>query len=294
MTPETPDPSPPETNVVLLKYMDDWKLKKLLNGGSLRVGSLWFSRPAGLTADPLEATFPALNESDEDFCRNAARIAGQNEEQAAIFRDRFFRMPMADIRTGIKVRAQLCGVSCWHECETESDRMWHEYVPTKKGIAIKTTCGDLENAIASPSLGFESIRSNKLSKTCIARVNYLAHSSDFSHFDGYWDLLRLKERETFSHEKEVRLIAKSPEWVDFEEQQSRPLCYDLKSLLDNLNASQKPKGFDLKIDLEKLIHAVIIDPRAGDDYAASVRADLQAAGLGGNLVQISDLDGQQF
>jgi hypothetical protein len=42
---------------------------------------------------------------------------------------------------------RLTKISCWHQAEYESDAMWKLYASSRKGVAVRTTAGRLEDAL---------------------------------------------------------------------------------------------------------------------------------------------------
>lgn len=109
-------------------------------------GSLWMALPH-VFKDKDEGTFPALNADDEAYCDCIARHLGSSSDEAERKKREFVAKNPADFRAAVRARSQLIGVSCWYQDSVESDVMWKEYVPDGRGVAIKTTIGQFNEAI---------------------------------------------------------------------------------------------------------------------------------------------------
>lgn len=144
-------------------------------------------------------------------------------------------------------RKQITGfayVSCWHECESESMQMWRTYAD-KNGIAIRTTFGDLKKAI------------NTKNSIFVNRVQYLNYAEGGDLLDDSNLFSRISSRPNYlSYEKEVRASFLNP----FESNKKA----DFSSL---------EKGFDIPVNLDKLINIAVIKPEA-DMWVNDVLLDL--------------------
>ena len=90
--------------------------------------------------------------------------------------------------------------------------------------------------------------------------------------------------EGFTHEREVRLIAKSPALVQATAQNRSPTLQQITSLVGTAG-----KGFNLLIDLKRLVAEIVVHPEAESGYAASIQAELATKGLDPDLVKNSEL-----
>lgn len=240
-------------------------------------GSIWMALP-NTFSDKDEGMFPALNASDESFCDEAARHFGLSPEEAADRKQKFLSKYPAAIREGIRARTQLCGVSCWYQDSQESAQMWNEYVPGGKGVVVRTTLKHFDE-----SLGWTTPQYNKFSKPMFATINYVDRDNFFLVNDGFYHLLTIKGN-GFQHEREVRLIAKSPQLVQATPNHANPTL----DVIKNLSASAG-KGFNVLIDLKRLVTEIRVHPSSDANYIASVRQEVEKKGLSGEIVKASEL-----
>ena len=86
--------------------------------------------------------------------------------------------------------------------------MWEEYAENGTGVIVLTTLKQFNDA-----LGFVSPQEgNRTARPAFSTIDYVDRSNFFMAEDGYYHLLGIKS-EGYKHEREVRLIAKSPELV---------------------------------------------------------------------------------
>jgi hypothetical protein len=242
-------------------------------------GSLWMSLPLLFHAnDPDEGMFPALNASDASFCDEAARHLGLSPEEAEQRKQRFLSQNPAVIREGIRARTRLCGVSCWYQDTQESERMWKEYVPDGKGVIVKTKVKQFDEA-----LGWTTPQYNKSAKPMFATINYVDRDKFFLVNDGYYHLLSIKG-EGFKHEREVRLIAKSPELAEATADHASPSLDEITRLVASAG-----KGFNVLIDLKHLVSELRVHHSANPDYLGSIQREVERKGISPELVKRSEL-----
>ena len=148
-------------------------------------GSLWFALPdAYLESDDKEGTFPALNCSDEDYCRLMAEHLHLDPGEAERHRKRFLAQNTEGTRQMIRAAARLCGVSCWHQNAAESKRMWSGFVPDGHGVVIKSTVADLLQSVACvPAFP------NRKAKPAVCEIRYVDLTAHFEPYDGCNGLL---------------------------------------------------------------------------------------------------------
>lgn len=269
---------------------DAWSfLDKPREGKSVRIprpeyGSLWMSLPHTFR-DKEEGTFPALNKSDESFCDCAAQHLGLSPEEAEEKKRRFLDSNPPELRAAIRARTRLCGVSCWYQDSTESLAMWDEYVPDGRGAIIITTLKQFEDAIGyvTPNLYSRKARPR------FSTIDYIDRDQFFLAQDGYYELLGIKsrggnDRKGYEHEREVRLIAKSPSLVQATDDAS-PSLREIEDIEEN-----SPPGFNLLIDLKRLIVEIRVHPDAGSSYIAEITEAIAASGLPAEAVRLSSFN----
>ncbi|MCA9094384.1 MAG: hypothetical protein KDA68_12920 [Planctomycetaceae bacterium] len=240
-------------------------------------GSIWMASP-NTFSDKDEGMFPALNASDESFCEEAARHLGLSPEEATERKNQFIAKNPSAIRDGIRARTQLCGVSCWYQDSQESEKMWNEYVSDRCGVIVKTTLKEFDEA-----LGWTTPQYNRAACPAFATINYVDRDNFFLVNDGYYHLLSIKG-EGFKHEREVRLIAKSPELVRATANQANPSLEKIIAL-----AASAGRGFNVLVDLKRLITEIRVHPQSNSDYIKLIQEEIEKKDISPEIVRPSDL-----
>ncbi|MDE3256827.1 MAG: DUF2971 domain-containing protein [Gemmatimonadota bacterium] len=125
-------------------------------------------------------------------------------------------------------------VYCWHEMEHESEAMWRLYAGSGPGVAIRTNFQSLINTI------FQGVESE--ARDFYGRVEYVDYETT--------DIAMLStmpvfcKRKSFSHEHEVRIAR-------------------------IVNRDPERSGEFYRLDLDELIHDVVLSPFA-EDWALEV------------------------
>jgi len=263
---------------------DVWSfLDKPRDGETIRIprpeyGSLWMSLPHEFK-DKEEGAFPALNKSDESFCDCAAQHLGLSPKEAEEKKRHFLDSNPAELRAAIRARTRLCGVSCWYQDSTESREMWDEYVPDGRGVIVITTLKQFEDATGYVTPNLYSCKARPRFST----INYIDRDRFFLSNDGYYGLLGIKSP-GYKHEREVRLIAKSPDLVQATENDVSPSLCEIEDVVKTA-----PPGFNILIDLNKLVGEIRVHPNASNGYFAEVESVIAANGITADLLQRSSL-----
>ena len=122
-------------------------------------------------------------------------------------------------------------VSCWHEMDHESDAMWRLYAGRGAGIAVKTT---FESLMESMSPGWIE---NPHDTFMAGRVGYVDYDTeDIPVLHG---MSLFYKRKSFSYEREVRIA-----------------CFE--------NENESSHGVIYHVNLEELIHEIVVSPLAED------------------------------
>jgi hypothetical protein len=323
MSSPTPDSPAPADETVVWRYLPHGNFERLLdplpalrNWGIVTeeapcpmewqsFGSLWFAGPdlyrkkdVEKGGDPREGTFPALDLTDDEICRIGAARLGLSHEEAEKRKEMYLALNPAWIRERKKVLTRLCGVTCWHHNLNENMRMWRDYVGDK-GVVILSTMAKLQ-----PSLDtvWETVRERattvaengfitKFTKVLhVARLRfvhakYIDMDNNQEDDDGYINVLRFKG-EGFRHENEVRGIARSPFFADTTDNRLNTVTAEES---DELLKAMRG-GFNMSVELDKLIDEVRVHPGADDAYIAEIRGLLEAKGLSQVQVRRSELD----
>lgn len=213
------EPFVPSPETVIWRYMDGWKFEELLKRfsehekwqqqepGTRTVhfndpGQLWFAFPSAF-GDDKEGRFPDLNEDPKSYCDRMASLMGLSDEESARRQKRFLNADTKAMQDAIFFMAQLCGVSSWHVNTSEAADMWTEFVAEKNGVTIRSTCQQVEHG-----LSYAHNSPARRSSPSVCAVGYVDHSDYFLPHDDYRSLLSIVQ-ESYSHENEVRFVAKS-------------------------------------------------------------------------------------
>lgn len=144
-------------------------------------------------------------------------------------------------------------INCWHMNSIESDAMWKLYGSTTgETVAIRSTVGDLIGALARSHI-----------PVYIGKIEY--EEGDIPN-DGSLYLPVIYKRRPFQHEKELRLCITSernpnpPDLTPLKQALSA-LCVEYKSNMEILKAIGD-KGIPVSVDLDRLIHEVVICPNS--------------------------------
>jgi len=194
---------PADHNVPIWRYIN---LAKLLD--LLRTSELYFSRADNLN-DPFEGSWP---------------LAGiKRRQERYVDSEKTFQWLSQGYLSGSYV-------SCWHISPHESAAMWNLYLNASEGVAIRSTCGRLIEAVElSPEVVY------------LAEVRYINYGTeDFEEIlqDNSLTPLVYKRR-SFEHEKELRAIA------------CRAFSADNPKL-----------GIKVTVNISKLVEAVFVSPDA--------------------------------
>jgi hypothetical protein len=241
-------------------------------------GALWMARPHKFI-DKEEGMFPALNLDDEAYCREMVHLLNLGAEEAERRLERFLSQNPPALRAGIRARTRLCGVSCWYQDSQESARMWEKYAENGAGIIVLTTLKQFNDALGCVS----PLEGNRSARPAFSTINYVDRTSFFMAEDGYYHLLGIKS-EGDKDEREVRLIAKSPELVHATMNGECPSLAEIEHV-----ALTAKDGFNLLIDLQRLVNEIRVHPSASDDYLEEIRRLAVSKHLPADVVRRSDL-----
>lgn len=160
----------PAAEDVLWRYMDLPRFLSLLEYEALHFAS------ANQMSDRWEGSYSPLN------IEHRATLYGEFWEEHGD--------PMKGVREWSRQRMYM---NCWHESVEESAAMWELYQREGRGVAVRTTWGDLTASVGSNA----AVRGG--------RVTYADYKSTQIP-EGNVHLPFMFKRNSFSHEKEVRLL----------------------------------------------------------------------------------------
>ena len=119
---------PMDTEIVLWRYIDSYKLESMMSDESLH-----FARAETFLDD------------SEGYDPQGDRILFPHPDPAKSSEDE--RVTVADLQ---KWTSKMLHVLCWNRQECESRRMWKSYLDRSNGVAIQTTVGRLWNSLRNP------------------------------------------------------------------------------------------------------------------------------------------------
>jgi hypothetical protein len=131
---------------------------------------------------------------------------------------------------------QIIFVNCWSVNEHESAAMWKLYVSGSEGVAIRSNCGRLKNAL-----------SNALQAIDIAEVKYIDYRVAGVR-SAPMDMLALSmhKRKSFEHERELRVV----HWDSTE----------AMDIIRNERRTNSKKLIPIQVDRDALIERIFVSP----------------------------------
>ncbi len=231
----------PSDNNAVWRYMDLARYLSLIQNSSLH-----FAR-ADQMSDRWEGSYGEMN------VQLRPQMYGEHYEK--IFADRDARR--RNLIEGVHM-------NCWHLSEVESAAMWDIYQREGRGVAVRSTWGNLK----------ASIRSER--QVYGAKVKYVDYNSSFIPEGNIFDAF-MHKRESFSHEREVRMIMLTG--------RTMPHPTEPGSLI---GIGPEDPVLPVEIDLTTLISAVYVAPDAPNWILEVVQSVTTRYGLT-HPVQQSDL-----
>ena len=188
------------------------------------------------------ARFVSLLDRSALFFTQASRMVDKWEGSLGSF-----SLPMSDEtrRHIIEVNRQTTYLSCWHLSEYESAAMWDIYQREGRGIAIRTTWGDLTASVTAPW------------PIAGGKVNYVDPTSVVSPTSAIHSPFMLK-RKSFEHEREARLTL----WANGKggPDERRGRVPGVEGDIFYSDETTAEPGYSVKVDLIRLIKWVYVSP----------------------------------
>ncbi|KAA0010761.1 hypothetical protein F0A17_16220 [Billgrantia pellis] len=245
---------------IIQRYMD---LPKFVN--LIQTNSLYFSKMSafedalegGLTVSDFFKTSNmisildiavngALPPANEDAVARVARLEGLESKKKEIekrqFHTPFGSYPCDEAERLFPACKEWLYVSCWHQSEHECAAMWKLFGRDKNSVCIFSTIERLEASIV-PDPTCDMLK--------LWQVNYIDHSAD-----------------TFSVNPIDPFIAKSKPYAF--EREFRVVSWNSRK---NLLTSPKndESGRLLKVNLEEMIHKVVVSPHADPWFKSTIK-----------------------
>lgn len=247
-------------DVILWRYMSLEKFIHLIDSRTLFLSPISYFK----NSDPLEGHLPKKFHMEMkntlQYIRNSLTSDYKDIPSEMKYRIKELNAT-SDLRVELmneKTRGRQ-SICCWYESTFESEAMWKLYGDNGKSIAIKTTVGALKKSI-------ESEENDKL--VFLSRIKYL----DFDDINlKAEDLLEnndiiariLLKRKEYEHEKEVRLYHKPDE---------HDLLNPHHAILSDYWEKYVIKPYFVNVNVNEMIHDVVISPFVSEPYESSVKA----------------------
>ncbi len=154
-------------------------------------------------------------------------------------------------------------INSWHMNGSESDAMWKLYGnQAGETIAIKSTVGRLIKSLGNSPI-----------QVYIGRINY----NERNTLEGNLYLPVTCKRKPFRHEEELRLCTSSASNDNPPNLSKLKQAFDLLGidrldieLLKDIDSERNPKGIPVSVDLNKLVHEIIICPNSRHSLKESI------------------------
>jgi hypothetical protein len=177
-------------------------------------------------------------------------------------------------RAHYKYLLQRTHINCWHINLEENVLMWGQYIPSRSGVAIRSTVEQLRNSLSST-----------VSEVYGIPVDYVDHSSEPLRREMLpggmsqivFDMLS-KKRKPFSGEREFRLIADT---LTHEEKWAPNL---VGSHLDT-SVQNSADSISIDLNLEALIDSIFLYPSGESQLRDDVARILDGTDLGKKVKQ---------
>lgn len=215
------------------RYMDLGKLVCLLSDEAL-----YFACLADLvTDDPYEAVYPkshleAVERMLQEHLDTLASLRAAIPLEGQDTLNKGIANLVETVKSAPLTVARGFGVSCWHQNDDESAAMWRLYSDSGKGIAIESTVKKLRCSLGDTK------------GLIFDQVRYIDFHEDpiekgHRHYSGF------QKRNSFAHEREFRAT---------------------------IRLKQDGEGVSVPCDLQELITAIWVSPRAPSYMICAVQA----------------------
>ncbi|AGA89642.1 Protein of unknown function (DUF2971) [Thioflavicoccus mobilis 8321] len=251
---------PDDEDILIWRYMDFSKyVAMLLSKG------LYFSR-ADKLGDPYEGS---ITRGERARIEERATTAEKTGKLPEFWKGRYFEVLMHSWRAATKENYALC----WHMNSDESLAMWQSY-GVGQGLAIQSSYKCLVDCLPSKYKPIEH------AGPFVGVVEYINYEKEtFNTKNIFFSLLH--KRKSFSHENECRAII----WKHGNREGPDP------APLSQLEHNER--GFVVDVDLNKLIHRVVLSPQTPEWFSDVLANITQILGFDFEVVS-SQLDLESY
>jgi len=235
-------PQPEDDTVVLWRYMDVQKFRWLVENSRL------FMPSVVRLGDPLEGTAP---KGRIIWWQREAENANSEEHRHIIENNRAFISGVSQI-----LRNNYY-VSCWHMNQSENHAMWQCYTTRPEAVAIRTTYASLRECLPD-YIEIGVVRYIDYSEEDLPTMNMLEY---IMHKDEY-----------YGFESEVRVVVLYPPEGAVGSEHFKQNHFESDSAPGLL-------VYAPQIQLNQLIHGVVLHPDASQEFQAQTSLICDEAGL---------------
>jgi hypothetical protein len=235
----------PSEHQILWRYMDFPKFISLIQTNKLYFAAMsqldsydpWEGYPSRLNLNPHRSVEVTETYGDDSVKNYTATMSDLIKENLPFFNPEEFMEKQRIVNEKLR---NIFFVNCWHMNDSESDSQWRIYGQNDSSVAIVTSLKKLKNSLASSKTEIygSSIKYYDPKKEVTPDLNVLWNCSH--------------KRNAFSHEKEFRMIIMDGKHYE-------------KELVTRT-------GQEVDVDLNELIHEVIVSPRAADWFVETVKS----------------------
>lgn len=231
----------------------------------LTYGSLWFSK-LYILQDQYEGMLPTATKSlmHKNYQKWKETFTSPDSHK------QIDEMPDRNVSDG----RELTVVNCWFLGNSESQKMWNDYVKNSEGVAIKSTIRKLAIYVyVEPEYSH------------IGKVKYV-------NFDSYkmslYDAHQAPERaflksKDFEHEQEIRIATMSIKTAACVNMNGIP--YSSEEIAGkNMNNFENP-GLYIRVNIEKLFDTIVLAPQAPEWFELLVKRIIELSKLNINIMR---------
>lgn len=247
----------PPDEAVVWRYMPVDRFIQLY-----RENYLWFGRVDTYKAeDPHEAWVPVKQQELEEVQRKSQNWGYRKQGNVIISGDELAKESYRLFEQLLEARDYNTYINCWHRSEIENFAMWKIYGRSHDCVAIRTTIGDLRNALGEDR-GYSLYGGN---------LNYIDYKNDVFSEEAQHNLWAkyIHKSHFFKYEKEFRLL--------FNDNGSKtPLLdgapYFMQPTDEEID--QISKGIKVPCDFNRLNARILIGPQFPDESLEKLRSNM--------------------
>jgi hypothetical protein len=229
-SPDHPSFDVPPEDTVIWRYMDFTKFAALLDRQALYCASV------ASFADRFEGSPTAV--TMEAIARDNPEHPGMGEQ----------------LRAGYAFSRRSTYANCWNQDAAESVALWSMYTSPSGGVAIRSTVGQLIDAVEAGEAEEDTDES-----VFVGAMRYIDHVTTVIPVDNMFNVM-MHKRLGYRFEQEVRMVIDPTGYLDRKLREIFGPTEESRTMQQT--ASVAPAGFDLVVDVNRLVTAVVVAPEA--------------------------------